>query len=461
MSPKFFWRFMLPLVSILIGALALLAGYSDRLSCRTVAGCAWGGFALIGFAALGLMLLVGYFVGKREAQPILQMADSVEQLARGEQVERLLTAPSEPVDKLVVAVNELTDRWRVERESLIEGQQQLATVLNQIATGVLITNENGDVQLANPAALKLLGLAKGYDIHRSFAAVARHHQLIELWRRCREEGSEQAAVIEMGQGNSLFLQAIVTQFEERSENKCLVILQDLTRVRRLETVRRDLVSNVSHEFRTPLASLRAVVETLQDGALEDPPVAHHFLQRASVEVDALTQIVEELLTLSRIESGQVALRLKPTSASDLLLATAERFLPQAEREGIELHIDIETGLPTVLADEGQVLTVLSNLVHNAIKFTPAGGHITLAANQAYQQIRFQVTDTGEGIPAEDLPRIFERFYKADRARQRQVGGTGLGLAIAKHTVAAHGGQIWAESQERLGSTFYFTLPIAE
>ncbi|MBC7222671.1 MAG: PAS domain-containing sensor histidine kinase, partial [Anaerolineae bacterium] len=255
-----------------------------------------------------------------------------------------------------------------------------------------------------------------------------------------------------------FLQVIATPLPEAQPPGFLIVLQDLTEVRRLETVRRDFIANISHELRTPLASLKALVETLRDVALDDPPAARRFLDRAEAEVDALTQMVQELLELSRLESGQAPLEMKPVPVADLVVPSAERLRPQAERAGLEISFDLPADLPLVQADLERVRQVVLNLVHNAIKFTPAGGRIHIAARQVGAEVQVSVADTGIGIPPEELDRIFERFYKADRARSR--GGTGLGLAIAKHVVQAHGGRIWAESAEGRGSTFFFTLPVA-
>ena len=238
----------------------------------------------------------------------------------------------------------------------------------------------------------------------------------------------------------------------------LLVFQDLTRVRKLETVRRDFVSNVSHELRTPLASLKALTETLQEGALEDPPAARRFLKRMETEIDNLTQMVRELLELSRIESGRIPLNRKPIDPCALAAPAVERLQVQAERAGLRLAMDCPDALPQVLADAERIEQVLVNLIHNAIKFTPAGGSIDLSAEQVADKVVFSVRDSGVGIPAEVLPRIFERFYKVDQARTG--GGTGLGLSIARHIVDAHGGQIWAESKEKAGSTFSISLPLA-
>ena len=222
---------------------------------------------------------------------------------------------------------------------------------------------------------------------------------------------------------------------------------------------REFVGNVSHELRTPLASLKALAETLEEGALADPPAAREFLAQMHVEVDSLTQLVQELLELSRIESGQAPLKRETIAPSTLLHAAERRLRRQAERLGVTLAIlqVPDERLPDVHADPQLVERVLLNLVHNALKFTPAGGTVHLSAAPHLQGVCLAVRDTGIGMPPDVLDRIFERFYKVDRSRASR--GTGLGLAIAKHIVQAHGGTIWAESDgEGKGATFRFTLP---
>jgi two-component system phosphate regulon sensor histidine kinase PhoR len=213
---------------------------------------------------------------------------------------------------------------------------------------------------------------------------------------------------------------------------------------------------VSHELRTPLASLKALVETLRDGALADPAAAPRFLAQMEMEVDALTQMVEELLELSRIESGRVPFRLAPTAVADLLLPAVDRLRAQAARAGLQVVVDVPSSLPAVMADAQRIQHVITNLMHNAIKFTPPGGQVSISAEAMANEVVVALSDTGVGIPSDALPRIFERFYKADRSRAGE--GTGLGLSIAKHIVQGHGGRIWVESQEGRGSTFRFALP---
>jgi two-component system phosphate regulon sensor histidine kinase PhoR len=289
--------------------------------------------------------------------------------------------------------------------------------------------------------------------------VVRNHQLVEAWRRCQQTRELQSETVEIPTRHQ-FLQLVVIPDTHASGS--LLLVQDLTRVRRLETVRRDFISNLSHELRTPLASLKALTETLQDGALDDPPAARRFIHQIQIETDALTQMVTELLELSRIESGRLSLDLKPVSVCELLDSSSKRMQLQAERAGISLRVECAENLPKVNIDSQRLEQVLVNLIHNAVKFTKPGGEVILGAEMVHMgeagigEVRFAISDTGIGIPADDVPRIFERFYRVDKSRTG--GGTGLGLSITKHIVETHKGRVWAESIEGRGSTFYFTIP---
>ncbi len=372
----------------------------------------------------------------------------------GESDKPSLSLPTDikDIEALSNAVHNLAETYGQRLAALEAERARLAAILDRMTDGVLIVDSSGAIQMANPGARKLFG--EGLT-GRSVITALRHHQLVETWRKARQSGEIQSESVELPSTRK-FLQ--ITAIPGQDSGGALLMVQDLTRLRRLETVRRDFISNVSHELRTPLASLKALAETLQDGALDDPPAARRFLARMQTEVDALTQMSTELLELSRIESGQVPLQLKPASPSQLLQSAADRMKAQAERAGLDLQAECCPDLPAIPADASRLEQVLVNLVHNAIKFTPPGGEIRLFAKMDGKYIRFDVSDTGAGIDPDDLPRIFERFYKADRARTKG-GGTGLGLSIARHIVEAHGGKIWVESEPEKGSTFYFTIPI--
>ncbi|HEX8991013.1 MAG TPA: ATP-binding protein [Anaerolineales bacterium] len=367
------------------------------------------------------------------------------------------------LESLAIVIRSMVGEYNGQLAGIQEEHDRLAAVLEQMTDGVLIADAAGSVQFSNPAARRLFG--SGDTNGRTVTEVMRYHQLVEAWRRCQETREIQSESLEVP-ARRQFLQLIVVP--DRHGSGSLLFVQDLTRVRRLETIRRDFISNISHELRTPLASLKALTETLQDGALLDPEAGPRFLERIITEVDALTQMAQELLDLSRIESGQVKLELEELEPDTLLQSAADRMRMQAERADLRLDVDCGDDLPQVRADPVRLEQVLVNLIHNAVKFTRSGGSVVLSARRADDaetdgspapMVRFAVQDTGIGIPADDLPRIFERFYRVDKSRAG--GGTGLGLSIARHIVEAHGGRIWADSIEGRGSTFYFTVPAVQ
>lgn len=420
--------------------------------------------ALFGTTLLATIvtLLLATWIAGRTTRPLRELTEAADKLSFGELDERIVPATPDEVGRLTQAFNLMAVKLRSQIVALETERSKIAAVLSQMSDGVLIVDNNGVVQMINPAAESMFGIEEKNALHRSLIEVLRNHQLVELWQRCLETGDTQTVAVEIV-ARRLYLQGVAIPLGEALPGSTLLLFQNLTRVRHLETVRRDFISNISHELRTPLASLKALTETLQEGALEDPPAARRFLQRMETEVDALSLMVSELLELSRIESGRVPLQMEDTSPCDLIHQAVERLRLQAERAGLILQIECDPDLPPVLADAKRLEQVLVNLLHNAIKFTPMGGTILVRAtpqsdDRLQNEILFSVRDSGVGIPPEDLARIFERFYKADRARTG--GGTGLGLAIARHLVGAHGGKIWAESQRGEGSTFYFTIPTA-
>lgn len=363
-----------------------------------------------------------------------------------------LPADVKRLEELSNAVSAILSTFNLQLSTLDAERAKLAAVLDTMTDSVLIADAEGRIQFANPASERMFEYKNA--LGRSVTEVLRHHQLVEAWRKCRATGEAQEETIELP-ARRQFLRLLV--IPDKYTGGSLLLVQDLTRLRRLETMRRDFVSNLSHELRTPLASLKALTETLNEGALEDLPAARRFLSRIETEVDALTQMVQELLELSRIESGQVPLELSKVKPVRLLDSSAERMRAQAERAGLTLTVEAAADLPEVRADAARLEQVLVNLIHNAVKFTHPGGAVRLLAEAEGVFVRFAVRDNGIGIPEDDLPRIFERFYRVDRARSG--GGTGLGLSIARHIVEAHGGRIWAESREGRGSTFFFTIPL--
>jgi two-component system phosphate regulon sensor histidine kinase PhoR len=340
--------------------------------------------------------------------------------------------------------------------------------------GVVLVDADRRVRYINRQAEELLNLSHTISIGQGLITLARDYQVDAMVEEAIASAEPRESIFQpIGRQRTLRLRAIPLDHGERG---ALLLVRDVTQLSLLERARRDLVANVSHELRTPLASMKLLVETLQSDP--PPPVAKRMLNQIAQEVDAITQLVEELHELAQIESGRVALQLVPAPLAPLVARTIERIRPQMDRKHLQMTTDVPDDLPQALIDCNRVGQVLLNLLHNASKFTPEGGRVSIAASVIVvgdgsppppglppshapgQWLLLSVTDNGIGIPAADLSRIFERFYKVDRARTRNAGGTGLGLAIAKHLVEGHGGRIWATSIEGEGSTFYLTLPVA-
>ncbi len=411
----------------------------------------------IGLATMLVSILMAYLVARGTLHPLQNLATKVRQLKEGDASTELSSNRRDEIGQLTRSFSEMADQLRAQVIDFREERSKLEAVLRHMTDAVLLVDSAGKVTLMNPAAGRLFNISPDQAVDRSLVEVVRQYQFVELWRSSLETKRQQISTLETSP-DRYFVQGIATPLEGSIPGSTLLVFQDLTRMRRLETVRRDFVSNVSHELRTPLASLKALTETLQTGALEDPPAARRFLNRMEIEIDNLTQIVQELLDLSRIESGRVAFDLRPVEPKFLLVRAVERMRLQAERGGLVIEIEDRGQLPDVIADADRIEAVLINLLHNAIKFTPPGGKITGSVQRTENEIVFSIKDTGVGIQAQDITRIFERFYKADQSRSG--GGTGLGLSIARHTVEAHGGRIWVESVPSQGSTFYFSLPLA-
>ncbi len=365
---------------------------------------------------------------------------------------------SDEVGALANTVIKITSQSEQMIADLISQQRYLASILENLNDGICIVDKNGIVRIINQATKRMFDIPENAVSGQSLIETIRHHRVQELWQACQEKGIQQTMQIETTLERN-YLQCIAAPLKPQEEGNILILFQDVTRLHQLEIVRRDFVSNVSHELRTPLTSLKLITETLNDGAMDDPPAQKRFLGQMEKEIDNLTQLVQELLELSRIESGLVPLQKKNVAPCVFLENAANRMQVQAERAGLEFTWDCPTALPTIHIDEARLEQVLINLIHNAIKFTPPGGRIHVSAEKKEGAVIFAVQDSGVGIPAKDIERIFERFYKTDRSRSKS--GTGLGLSIALHLVEAHQGRLWVESTVNKGSTFYFSIPTAK
>ncbi len=334
---------------------------------------------------------------------------------------------------------------------------RMTALTNVTSDGLILLDADTRVMYLNEAARSLLGVYESPG--RSLRESPWAFELVPLVDQVLKEGGE--ALSQTVVRNDRAFQVRVRVVGKEAQGGILIGVNEITELQRLGRTRREFVANISHELRTPVASLQLLAETLNGEALQEEAFAKELLGKMRAQIDLLRQLTDELMDLALIESGQAPIALVEVQASELVAEALEPLRLQAERKGIELRQAIPRELQ-VLADPRGIRKVLGNLVHNAIKFTPTGGRIEIRAVRRGENVEFSVADTGCGIPAEDRPRIFERFYKVDRARTPgESRGTGLGLAIAKHIVEGHGGKISVESVEGRGSTFHFTLPAAD
>ena len=410
----------------------------------------WG--ALI---AVVIAILLAFQISRITTKPIKMLTQMSKRIAEGELDQEIQINSRDEVGELATSFNQMTAKLKEMMAFITSERDRVAAILAHMSDGIFVVDGDSKVTLINTAARRLLQLSEDEKIERVFVEIVRDYELSDIVQRCLRAGEQHTGVVETGPSKYI-LRVIATPLVD--EPGCLVLLQDFTELRRLETVRQDFVANISHELRTPISSLKALADTLQEGAIDDRSVAHDFLKKMNGEIDRLSQMVQELGDLSRIESGETMLNKQPVDVVEIVNKVAESLKAQADRAGLNLNVSISASLPEAFADRDRIQQVLINVIHNAIKFTPPGGMIDVSAIADGDNIQISIADTGIGIPDDDLPRIFERFFKSDKARTSGAG-TGLGLAIVKHIIEAHGGSVWAESIEGKGATFYFTLPL--
>ena len=399
-------------------------------------------------------ITVASWLARSTGRSMRTAADAARRLADGDLEHRLEPSSLDESQDFTNAFNRMAEAVHRTVIDLESEQGLLAIAMDTMADGVIVLDPENRIRFTNRAAEWFAAADRRDSLGRPLSEVVRDHELLQLAARSSETRQiHQAEIMLLHQ--RLFLNVIATPISGERGEGVLLTLQDVTRLRQVETTRREFVSNVSHELRSPLASVRAMVETLEGGALRDPDVALDFLSRIESDIQRMTTLVDELLELSRLESGQVPVHLAPLSVSEVAGEIVARFEGPAAAAGVKMGIDLPPDLPYVMAEAGKLDQILTNLLENALRFTPEGGMVNVSASTGRRWVKLTVSDTGVGIPGEHLPHVFERFYKVDRSRRD--GGAGLGLAIAKHLVQAHGGDISVTSAEGQGSSFSLTL----
>jgi len=403
-----------------------------------------------------IAILVAIFVAQATTQPIRQLTQAARRIASGELGQKIPVLTVDESGQLANAFNEMSSSLKDLVAEISDEKTKLTNILSNMADGVIMTDDEGRVLLANQAAERMFDFDGEKVRGEHLIEVVRDYEIDRALKSCLETSMEYTAQLDFGSGKR-FIRVIAVPLVTDGLTGALLLFQDLTELKGLQTMRRELVGNISHELRTPLAGIKAIIETLQNGAISDRKAAKDFLTRVDSEIDRMMQMVMELTELSRIESGRGDLKRDTVNLNSLIEEAIASFKPQADRKSIALSAELFTDLPLIRADKDRIYQVITNLVHNAIKFTHSGGAVLISTEGSENWVLVKVSDTGVGISKEDLTRIFERFYKADKARSGE--GAGLGLAIAKHVVQAHGGNIWVESEEGKGSTFFFNLPL--
>ncbi|MEK6791149.1 MAG: ATP-binding protein [Deltaproteobacteria bacterium] len=334
----------------------------------------------------------------------------------------------------------------------------LETIAREMQTGVMALNRDGRVVYANPSIVASFPVSGGME-GALVTGIIKSEELIKsidasLEARGEISPSQNIEISEMGR----FFSVRIVPLKDKAGFSLLLFFQDITEEKRVETIKRDFVANVSHELRTPLASIKGYSETLLDGGIDEKETQKEFLRIIDRHATRMSRLIDDLLILSRLESHQMRIVYAPVDLKELIANVAQGFQKLSGDKGISVSVDIPDSVPKVSADRDRIEQVIVNLLDNAIKYTGTGGRVVVsAAADGSSWVRVDVSDTGLGIPAADIPRIFERFYRADKARSRELGGTGLGLAIVKHIIVAHNGRLGVESTPGKGSTFNFAL----
>ncbi len=424
-------------------------------------GLVWTAAAVTGVAALAL----AFWLARRITQPLKELTTGAERIAAGGYGHKVYAASSGEVSMLARSFNRMSDRLADQFAQLQGDREQLRMILSGMVEGVIALDAEQRILFANERAAELLEFQTRATAGRKFWEVVRRRSLQDVVQRALAEPEPYREELNWNGPAAKSLTVHAARLPGSPPRGAVLVLHDTTELRRLERLRQEFVANVSHELKTPLSTIKACVETLLEGAVHDTEHRGPFLETIAEQADRLHALILDLLSLARIESGEEAFELRAVPLGPVVAACLERHRARAEAknqllEGRPLSANGSLIEATVWADEEAVGQILDNLVDNALKYTPPGGRICVRWQAEDGQVCLEIEDTGIGIPEQDLPRVFERFYRVDKARSRELGGTGLGLAIVKHLVQAVHGSVQATSRLGQGTTFSVRLPRA-
>ncbi|RJQ25949.1 MAG: phosphate regulon sensor histidine kinase PhoR [Peptococcaceae bacterium] len=412
------------------------------------------------FLALFFSALLARILYVRLIRPLEEMVSVTQDMAGGGLDREIRVDTQDEIGALARNINYMAGRLKNTIDDITAEKNRAQAILASMADGVIALDNRGRVLLINPVVEVIFGVTQAESQGKDILRVIRNYDLEQLLNQALQFGQAMQKELAILTPEPRVFRIHVTplQGSGREQGGVVALLSDITERKKLERMRSEFVANVSHELRTPLTSMRGFLETLLDGAADDPAVTKQFLAIINTETERLSRLIEELLSLSKIEDRKTVPRWQPVEIADVVERVLATFQPRAAEKNLQLKFERNERIPVIRGDPDMLSQVLINLVDNAISYTPDGGEIVVRVAREQEHLRVDVRDNGIGIPAESLPRIFERFYRVDKARSREQGGTGLGLSIVKHIIEVHRGNVQVESRVGKGSTFSFFLP---
>jgi len=407
------------------------------------------------------VVLAGFVVSARMTSRMHQMAETAKNFAVGDFSKEFSTRTKDELSDLGEALNQMGKDLQENVTQITNERDQLQAILNSMVEGVMVCDLSGNILLTNNSFEKIFNLHRPI-IKNNIRDVFTDEQLLNALEKALDRKEDTVVALDIFLQYKKNLEAHIAVLGTPEHPSGIVaVFHDTTKLQHLEKVRRDFVANVSHELRTPLTAIKGYMETLLDDKTLDAEKSRSFLQTVLRHSDRMAKLVEDLLTLSKLESLETDTELESINVEQIIYQVSDNFSKIKEKYDLELVFDIQDGLPPIKGLFREIHTALENLIDNAIKYGQEGSLITISAKELPNAIKISVSDEGIGIPEQDQPRIFERFYRVDKGRSRQLGGTGLGLSIVKHIVQRHNGQIWVDSKPGEGATFNFTIPKAQ
>jgi len=410
------------------------------------------------FLALVLAFILGSLLAEETIRPINRMIQNARKFSQGDFSSRIFSTSQGEIGELADTFNKMAQDIEDKIKEIETHNQQLRAILESMIEGVIVVDSSQRIISINPSIEKIFSVSNSEVSGKSFLEAIRNNDISDVIKEVLQEGQFASKELNLAWPVQKIFQVNASPiFEKNATSGCLVVIHDITEIRKLESMRKDFVANVSHELKTPLTSIKGFVETLLEGGLKDKENAGNFLKIIQDHTNRLNSLISDLMELAYLESRELKLELETTRLKNLVDEVLLGFKSQLRKKAIEVKNDLPPDL-TIEADKDKLEQVLTNLIDNAIKFNKEKGFIRIQSQPLDGKLKITVEDSGVGISAKDISRIFERFYRVDKARSRELGGTGLGLSIVKHIIESHGGQVGVESTESLGSIFWFTLP---